>query len=531
MVELFQRPTVRNGVFAGAACLVTLSWTPYFVLLGGVLYGTLVLVTLAIGLYQGRLRSLVVPQLVCLGIVLAFLGGVRAITAVDEDAAGLGHATLADLYQQSARPLMYVVPSGQNPVAGDLTRPFLQRHLWYNNAEKSLYIGISIALLALVGGVCALLGRLPARAGPLALTFSAVTFVALAFSAPPRVDMAGINVPFPDYFVFQLQSGWRIYERFVMVVMLGLCIVAAFGLLALTEGRGRRVRAAILIATAIIVPLDLWSKYEPNTLELTEPSIYRTLHNLPAGIVAEYPIQPASSAEDYDELYNQQFHGKPIINGFRPGTEDEAFALSVAHLNYPDTAGRLAGRGVRYVLLKHRAYVDTIPRPGRAGKGFGLIARSSYADLYSVTARPIALFEAGSGFGGEEGTPPHRLRWAVASPAVLAIRAQCSLCVGEIRFRAGSFNERRRLLTVRQGNRVLLRRTIGSTETVSTPLQFRHRTELVFEFTPPPQPAAEAVPGTLDTRSLGIAVEEPRFIEHRRQDARTGTDRTRSGTG
>src|SRR5439155_7079755 len=40
MVELYERPNLRNGLLAGAACLVTLGWTPYFILLGGVLYGT-----------------------------------------------------------------------------------------------------------------------------------------------------------------------------------------------------------------------------------------------------------------------------------------------------------------------------------------------------------------------------------------------------------------------------------------------------------------------------------------------------------
>src|SRR5947208_8625545 len=152
-----------------------------------------------------------------------------------------------------------------------------------------------------------------------------------------------------------------------MVVMLGLCVVASFGIQALMRGRGPRFRTIALVVVAILVPLDLWSKYEPNTGRLTEPAIYRTLRAEPAGIVAEYPIQPSAFAEDYDELYNQQFHRKPIVKGFPARTVDKLRALELARLSDPNTAGALAARGVRYVLLKHRSYIAAIPKRGLPG--------------------------------------------------------------------------------------------------------------------------------------------------------------------
>jgi hypothetical protein len=48
---------------------------------------------------------------------------------------------------------------------------------------------------------------------------------------------------------------------------------------------------------------------------------------------------------------------------------------------------------------------------------------------------------------------------------------------------------------------------------VSVPIRFRRLTELVFEFSPGPQPVAEVFPGSADTRTLGIAVERPRFVQ------------------
>jgi hypothetical protein len=184
--------------------------------------------------------------------------------------------------------------------------------------------------------------------------------------------------------MWQIEPGWRIYTRFVMVAMAGLCVVAAFGLYALRKGRRPAVSAAILAAAAIVIPLDLWSKFEPNTRRLEQPAIYGTLRDQPPGIVAEYPIQPSGYAENYDEVYNQQFHGKPIVNGFQPHSDDEAETLGLASLSDPRTAPRLAERGVRYVLLKRREFPYS-PRPGRPGAGFELIRRSAYADLYRVT--------------------------------------------------------------------------------------------------------------------------------------------------
>ena len=513
MIELYERPTIRNGVWAGLASLVAIGWTAYFVLLGGVLLATLAGASLVMAAFQRRLRSLLVPELVCLGIVLVFFGLVRALTAADSDAAAIGQASLADLYAQTARPPNFLVPNGNNPVLGDLTRPYLEQRGWFNATEKTLYVGISLCLLALVGGIAALRRRLPGNAGPVMLIFAAVAVVGLLFSAPPKVAFAGTEIPFPPYFVWKLQSGWRIYERFVIIVMLGLCVAAAFGVQALIQGRARRVRAAILAAVAIVVPLDLWSKYEPNTRKLEHPGVYSTLRELPPGIVAEYPIEPVEFGLDYDELYNQQYHDKPLLNGYPPRSEDEADALSLSRLRDSRTPGALAARGVRYVLLKHDKFNPLAPDPGGPPKrGLQLIRRSKFADLYLVTAPATSLFEPVTGVGGPEGDPLAPSRWALETPAVLALEAPCDNCAGQFRARLVSFNGRPRTVTIRQGGRVLARRTVRDRTSISVPLRFRRKTEITFEFTPGPQRVMEAVPGSADPRALGIAVEAPRFV-------------------
>jgi hypothetical protein len=75
-----------------------------------------------------------------------------------------------------------------------------------------------------------------------------------------------------------------------------------------------------------------------------------------------------------------------------------------------------------------------------------------------------------------------------------------------------SFDSRPRTVTIRQGDRVLARRTVSKPLSVSVPLRFMRRTEITFEFSPGPQRVSDVVPGSLDPRMLGIAVERPRFV-------------------
>jgi hypothetical protein len=386
LMSLFEEPTVRNGAWAGGATVLALSWTPYFLLLGGVLYATMAGMALVFALWRRRVREQLVPQLAGAGLVVLYLAAVGAAASIGDDVVAIGTSSLFDVFAQTARPFNYLVPSGHNPILGDATRPFLVERGWFDHAEKSLYVGVSVALLALVGCIAALRGRLGSTNGFRAVMFGAVALVAILFSAPPKVAVLGHAVSLPSYYVWELQPGWRIYSRFVIIAMLGLCLAAAFGVAALREGRRRRVSTAILAVVAVIVPLDLWSKFEPNTRKLPSPAIYGTLRDQPPGIAAEYPIQPSTYAENYDELFNQGFHEKPIINGFPPRSQDEIDTLTLTNLSDPRTATGLADRGVRYVLLKHRKYPYS-PPPGKPGRRFELISRSSFADLYRVRAR------------------------------------------------------------------------------------------------------------------------------------------------
>jgi hypothetical protein len=114
--------------------------------------------------------------------------------------------------------------------------------------------------------------------------------------------------------------------------------------------------------------------------------------------VADYPLLPAGSGgNEYTYLFEQRFHGHPVLNGQLAGTEAESMREEFRDPNRADVPSHMAALGIRYVLWHpdvlesfHRLsatlaapYYDWVPR----APGYRLEA--SFPDgsaVYSVTA-------------------------------------------------------------------------------------------------------------------------------------------------
>jgi hypothetical protein len=72
-LELIEEPSLRNGVWPGAASILCLSWTQHFVLLGGVAFWVLMLTALGIGVVRGMLRAYVVSLVPTVVLATAFV--------------------------------------------------------------------------------------------------------------------------------------------------------------------------------------------------------------------------------------------------------------------------------------------------------------------------------------------------------------------------------------------------------------------------------------------------------------------------
>jgi hypothetical protein len=506
-LELIERPTLRNGVWAGLASILCFAWTQYFFLLGGVAFWTLVFVTLAVGAARRRLGSHAVALIPAIVLAVGFVLLMRALLLRASEDETLTSNTLLDVVSTAAHWPMYLVPPAHHPFGG-LTVSYLNEHNW-NAVEWTLYVGLSILVLAIIGLVAAGARRLPQNLLAPAVAAAALIVVAFVFSLPPELQADGWTVRTPSWLMFHASSSWRLYTRFVMVVMLGLCVLAAFGLRAIVQGRSARVQAAILALATVIVPLDLWNRPPDRTFRIKAPGIYDTLREQPAGIVAEYPLRSIFFVGHYRDLLYQESHGKPILNGYYKGPDEER-ALRLARLDHAPTAGWLATLGVRYVLLTPERLVPGVPSPGKPGRGFRPIAHDGYGSLFRVTAAPVPLVYGSSGFGPYEGELGEQTQWMGTSPAQLEVIARCTRCAGTLSFTAASFSRPRVLrMRVQNGKHLGIKVVRGPTK-ISVPVRFSRRLLVDLETDPGPD-SIRAVTGADDPRSVSIWVQNARF--------------------
>jgi hypothetical protein len=507
--RLHEDPGVRNGLWAGLATLLCLSWNPYFILIGGVLYATAVALDLGTALFRRELRQRVVPHVVAAALVALFLLSAALLSLAGSDVTGQRAEanSLVDVMANAARPKYYFIPPDWSFLWGGWSTEFWFGRGIASGHERALYVGISVVLLALIAGVSLLRRRLAASNRALVIAAAVTGAVAALFSAPPEVGVGGELIKFPSYYVFELTASWRIFSRFVIVVMLALCVLAAIGASRLANARGTRWRAVALVAIAIAVPLDLLGSFEQRTrTDVDPPEIYDVLREQPDGIVAEYPIRPAELAGDYRDLFFQDAHDKPMLNGFPARSYEESRALAVADLNAPRTAPTLAALGVRYVMLLHEPLLTgpgIIERQQPRGGTYEEIASDDYAAIYEVHARPVPLVEPRDGFGDRD-VYENPGRPMLGRSATMRIKGPCEQCSGTLTFLAESPAGARTLEVSTGDGEVLHEGTVDATPApVRIPLEFRESVDLSFRVS---DIAGDAATAPMIVRSPEVAL-------------------------
>jgi hypothetical protein len=493
MLELMWQPTRRNGLLAGLAVTLCMWWSPYFILFGGLLYVVCTVAAVIRGWRAGTLRAMLVPQLIVALCVCLFLAGLDALSTTGEiEGIGVRTHSTQELGFFAARPLEYVVPDVQSPLFGGDTRPYLAKYpLGGSGIETTLYVGVTVMLLALVAFTAFLRRRLSPRLGGAVLALSLIAAAAVITSLSPEARIFGVLTPFPSHFIAQLTTTWRVYSRFVMVVMLALVALAAIGLDVLARTRRPWLKVAVMALATVAIPLDLWAPQHGHVYKITTPGIYRTLAREPMGLVAEYPLA-ASSFNTYSDIFFQGSYGKRLLGGYLEGSFEERLALSLAVLS-PSTASRLAALGVRYVLLDATpASWGGWPAAGTPGPGFRLIAREPYADLYRVTARPQspALAAAGAGFSSTLLTHAGLVNWLEQASGTIDLIGACASCSGELSMVLESYAQPREVTLLDSQGTVVYRQIIRGAALVKVPLHFSRKAAVRLITSPGPQPVS-----------------------------------------
>ena len=454
MLELAVRPTVRNGLLAGCATTLSMWLTPYFLLIGGVSFAVMAVVVLASSGLRGELVAAVRGLLAAVVPIVLVFGGIGVLTllAGGGETGAVRTQDITELYTYSARLVEWVLPDRNNLIFGGLTSPYLTSHLHGSNfSEASLYMGVSVIVLALAGLWLAIVRLRSERRGATrdirviaVLAGILVALVAAWFSAPPKVHLLGIWVPTPSFFVFHVTSTFRVYSRFVELIELGLCLPLGFALARLFARPRGLAAAGVFAAVAAILVLDLWARPAIRTTKIVALPEYAWLEHHPGGIVADYPLEPAEYP-DYSPLFWQMIHRHPLFQGYVENSEDESMKLDMTDLRSPTTAGYLADLGVRYIVV----------HPGQPGADLPDLERHGYVLRYGnpdgsvlqVKAAPAATrVDALAGFWLMEGPPNDEYRWMNA-PGVLGVYAR------NCPFAAGSSPSRARAPTCGGGSR------------------------------------------------------------------------------
>ncbi len=510
VVELAISPSRRNALLAGVAMVFGMWWSPYFILFGGVTYVALLIGSLAAGWHAGRLRQTIALQAITATIIVIFLGFLVSLTTTGPEGNSLGVRVnnLQEFITYSARPLEYLIPDTQSPLFGSDTAHYLDTHIHGSNpSEATLYVGVTVILLAFVAVLVLARRKLDRTLGTAVLMLSLVCVAALITSAPPEAKIFGALVPFPSHFIAQVTSTWRVYSRFVIIVMLALSTLAGIGLHALTRTRAPHTRVVIMLLASVVVPLDLWGRLGGRTNTIVTPRVYTALaHEPDGGYVAQYPLTPVSQ-NLYNELFFQNIYEKPLINGYLEGTAEERRALSLSALSDPSTGPRLAALGVRYVIVEATPPSYGLPPPGTPGHGFKLLYSEPYGSLYLVTAKPSgpALAAAGEAFGADEATPAGTFNWLEQPTGTIELAGNCSRCRGTLSMTLVPFARPRTVVISTSDGRVLMRRRIIGPTRVSVPLAFSMHTTVQLAATPGPQSIVKTT-GIQDPRSVSTQV-------------------------
>ncbi len=374
LTALARAPSRRRALLAGGSALPAMFWTPYFtlhvlvaMLAGGAVVGTLLWRAHG-GRNAGRLAAIAALPVIVGAAAYGLVGIVTSFGDVPERDA-------SDLYTQAAHPLMYVIPGqgawawGENPYSTLVD-------IVPRASETNLYLGLVLLALGCVAGVWlvrTLAAGLPRR-GSRAIdpmfaataVAAAVLVAALAWSLPPTVTIAGLDIPTPAAITGELAPALRAGQRFVMLAMPALAVLGGVGA-ALTLRRvsaGWRPIAAILMAGAVFVDLAV-----------ALPGSITNIPRSPAlAVLASQPTQLTAHLQDpspYGLVSGpvarpcvlQTQHEQPLINACNL-TTDPAVLGTLSNLGDGTSCEAIDGLrqlGVRYLILDSWLHVEQCP--------------------------------------------------------------------------------------------------------------------------------------------------------------------------
>ena len=371
-------------------------------------------------------RVVLVAAAVTLAIILPLMHRTLkiAISPKTESIASLGYKrSFNSLFTYAAQFFHYLLPSGNNPFIGGLTRNFIKV---CHPTEQTLYLGWVGIILSFVAirqwrrknreqriekrgyQVIRSSGHQVIKRNRQAdrslitdhRSQKAVSFflfagiMALVFSHAPWTDIGPLRIFFPSYFLYKIAPMFRVYARFGIVAMLCVSVLAGVGLtsiLRMIKGAQKRrvflfiILLLIFIEFAPTLPAPMVNAFHP-------PPVYVWLSKQEGDfIIAEYPVET-----DYEYLFWQRIHHKRLVNGAVPGTQADKIRKELVDILRLETPGILKYLGAKYIIFHPDKYLKSkdVPVIGEVPdlskqKNLKLIKTFDKAQVYEITAMSI----------------------------------------------------------------------------------------------------------------------------------------------
>lgn len=353
----YRRPTWRNAIWMGLSLallpLFDSYTTVYFILPFALVFiaGLLVSNRAWLARPQNLLRT-AVAVVITIAITLPLLAS--SLHVDPDQQAIIAQKTAGSTEHLSANVLAYFFPSPRNPLLGALTTR-LYIHMPFGISEETAgYLGwVALALAAY--------GLLATRKRTRALYFWLVlAVVAFVISLGPALQVGGhvlVHLPFYGLiYGWPVLSNFRAPNRMAPVVLLAVCVLAAYGLdhlfarvrryVAAGAGSARLRRAGVLAVPALgalVICASLAESIQfsvpyPFT-HVPVPVVYEQMAADPVpGLVLTLPIYPKGLDMYYQTIYHRGLvTGYPIRTTF---TMERTFENipGVSFFDWPDSA-------------------------------------------------------------------------------------------------------------------------------------------------------------------------------------------------
>jgi len=188
----------------------------------------------------------------------------------------------------------------------------------------------------------------------------------------------------------------RVYARFGIVVMLAVAVLAGIGLSDILKKIGKRkwrMGFSGLVIVLVLFEFWNWPPYRVTDVSKTPP-VYAWLAEQPGDFtIAEYPL----SGSDYEYLFWQRIHRKPLVNGAMPGTYADEVRKEIVRIADPGTAGILRWLGAKYVIFHPDKYlreneatavIGAVPDVSRVA-GLRFVREFAGVQVYKVVAKAV----------------------------------------------------------------------------------------------------------------------------------------------